>query len=225
MQHTEAPLEYIEEYYDILDTDEKDQLPEILFEHRFVKQIKGKSILSIGCGPNFFDDALLFKELPKEYVGIDLNKNTIKFLKDSRNSKLLKAKKRLEDNGTKITLLTGDIFKFNEEWINKFDAIVAIGVLSNFNEKQYLRLLDYFKKYLKKDGMFLDVGWRKPYLDKKELDKKLIYKFYFETEIPSQKFIDMIKNNFIVLDSGIHIVEDPKDYLWGELYGCIAVKK
>ena len=79
MTHAQAPWKFVEEYY-IDDLAERDTI-ETKFYLSWLKYIKGKNVLCLGCGPNLYDDIQFFSNFPSKIVGVDINKNNKKIVK------------------------------------------------------------------------------------------------------------------------------------------------
>jgi len=98
-----------------------------------------KSILDIGCGT-----AVLLKHLDDdvEYHGCDMEQGYLDHCIETYGDK---GNFYLERVGEKV----------REEWLGKFDAINAHGLLHHLNNDDGEALLDISKKYLKKGGFLL----------------------------------------------------------------------
>ena len=93
MNLQETPIEFIQKYYEKR-IERRKLFPEArLFYEAQLKYVAGKRIINIGCGPQFYDDLQHFRELPEEYLGLDISPQNFKFLKYSIYSELLKGKK------------------------------------------------------------------------------------------------------------------------------------
>ncbi len=223
MVRKEAPWKFVEKYYseDLLEKD----TPETKFYLPWLKNIKGEKVLSIGCGPNLYDDILLFGNTPEEVAGIDLNKNNIEFLKNSKHSEVVKAKKCLAKKEVKIKLISGNALKLKREFIGKFNSIYAIGVLGMFKEKDLTLLLKIISSYLKPNGVLLDIDWTDCKLSKEKYKERLSYGWYSK-EGPSIKRIGelMVKLGLKIEKHKVYNVQDPEEYKWGKIYTYLAKK-
>lgn len=107
-----------------------------LFVDNDVKPQKGQQILDIGCGPgdilDFLNDV--------NYVGIDIDSDYIS-----------KAKQKY---GHKGKFLKGTVDQINLNG-QKFDTVFSAGVLHHLTDKEVLDLLNFAKKHLKREGIFV----------------------------------------------------------------------
>ena len=70
---TQAPLEFIQDYYQKrLDRKERFVDAKIFYEAQ-LKNVCGEKIVNVGCGPQFYDDLKHFGGVPREYIGLDFN--------------------------------------------------------------------------------------------------------------------------------------------------------
>lgn len=224
MSHIEAPLEFVEQYY--IDDLAERNTPESIWALAWLKEIRGKHVLSIGCGPNFYDDVQFFSEIPDEFVGTDLNENNITFLKNSTHPEVLKWKHFLSDHKVHVELHASDVKEEQKEFINRFDTIYAIGVLGMFNKEDTVRIFKLLNIYLKHGGILVDIDWTEPYLSEEKLKERESYEWY-STQGPSVKEIGTIlkDSGFEITKHDIYSVPDPKSYSWGKIYGYVAQKK
>jgi len=219
----QAPLKFVERYY----TDDlaERNTPETKFYLSWLKRIRGKTVLSLGCGPNLYDDVRFFGRKPREIVGIDLNRNNIYFLKRSRHPELLRSKQFLSRNKVKTRLVVGNILKPRKEFVGKFDAIYAMGVVGMLEERRLKNLLKLIHGYLRPNGIFLDVDWTDCQLSREKYKERQGYEWYSK-EGPSIKRIgSLIKRaKFRIIEHGTYDVPNKKEYAWGKIYGYLAQK-
>jgi SAM-dependent methyltransferase len=108
-----------------------------LFVENNVNAKEGQKILDIGCGPG---DILDF--LPNvNYTGIDLDASYIE-----------QAKKKYGKKGHFICAGVDDL---DFETLDKFDIVIAAGVLHHLDDKQCFNLFNIAKKALKPGGRFI----------------------------------------------------------------------
>lgn len=106
-----------------------------VYINQYVKPKSDSSILDIGCGPA---DALDYLPLGVDYVGFDLSEKYI-------NS----AKKRFGNRGKfYCKKVTSDAI----ETFNKFDIVLATGVLHHLNDNEALELFELAKSTMKPSG-------------------------------------------------------------------------
>jgi len=79
--HTEAPYEYIRDYYSHVHRINAEYPDVAEFWLSKLDHIRGENVLNIGCGPTFYDYMLRFGCSPRLYVGLDINSNTFDFLR------------------------------------------------------------------------------------------------------------------------------------------------
>ncbi len=221
MKPRQAPLSYIKQYYEA-DIGES-EIPESRFYQKYLRRVKGNSVLSVACGPQFYNDLAFFGSKPKEYIGLDINKNTVKFLKTSRNNYLLKSKKKAK--GIKAEAIVGNILKYNPKFKGKFDFVIALAVLGMFRENDFRKAVKNIHSYLKLGGMFLDIDWMDADLPKGVYLEKVKYRFW-TNKGPSVK-----TQGNIIRNAGFKIVEydhyspDKKTYKWGKIFVYLARAK
>ncbi len=221
-----APLAYVEKYYRE-DAEDDVRFPkEAKFWRSFLKQVQGKSVLSVGCGPQFYDDCQFFKSVPKEYVGMDVNRAVFDFLRSSTHTRLINGKKYAARHGIRTKLICGDITRYCMRFMERFDTILAVGVLGNFGEEKLGQLVEYLHEYLKKGGLLINVEWTDCHLPTREFHKKLQYRFYAD-RVPSMETIAKIlkEKGFSIERQAVFDVENPKAYGWGKIYGYVARKR
>ncbi len=190
-----------------------------------MKKIRGQKILCLGCGPNLYDDIQFFGNIPKEIVGIDINKNNINFLKKSTHPNILKSKRVLENKKIKVKLIVGDILKLKREFINQFDTVYAIGVVGMFRENKLKKLLNLIYLYLNPSGLFLDVDWTECQLSDEKYKERQNFEWYSK-DGPTIKKIGklIVQTNFKIAKHLVYNVPNKKEYLWGKIYGFLAKK-
>jgi len=189
------------------------------------REVKGKSVLNIGCGPQFYDDVQFFNEVPEKYVGIDVNKNNIRFLKESNHPEVLKWRKFLKMHGVTVGLKRVSIKEKQNEFVDQFDGIYAVGVLGMFSKKETENIFGFLSSYLKKGGILVDVDWTKPHLSEEKLRERKSYEWYSKNELSVEEIGNILKKNgFEIVRYGVYIVPNPKEYLWGKIYGYVGRK-
>ncbi len=224
MSHTEAPWCFVEKYYS--DDVTERNTPETKFYLSWLKHVKGKKVLSLGCGPNLYDDLQFFGEVPEEVIGIDLNSNNIEFMKNSKHPELLRVKKLAEQNSTKVTLITGDILKKRPEWNEQFDTVYAVGVLGMFEREKLQKLLKTIYSYLKPQGNSLDVDWTDCQLSKEKLKERESFDWYSKKGPSITEIGELMKQTgFKITHHEVYEVPNKEEYFWGKIYGYVANKK
>ena len=103
---TEAPYEYIRDYYAHVHRINA-AYPEVAeFWLSKLDRIRGDSVLNVGCGPTLYDYALRFGRAPREYVGLDVNASTFEFLDSGDEPLVRSARERVRAGGTRCGFLT-----------------------------------------------------------------------------------------------------------------------
>lgn len=221
--YSEAPLEFIEKYYQ--DDLAERNISESKWALDWLGYVIGDSILCLGCGPNFYDDVQFFQNTPKEFVGIDINKNNITFLKDSQHPEVLRWKRFLKSNNVRVELVVGNILDEQKNFIDRFDCIYAIGVLGMFEIEKTHRLFGLLNKYLKKKGIIVDIDWTEPYLTIEQLKEREYYR-WFSVRGPKMEKIGSIMESegFKIQKFASYKVINPQEYSWGRIYSYVVSK-
>ncbi len=154
MKYEQASWDYVKDYYKVWG-DRSGFPKEYAFRKFYGKRIKGNSILNVGCGPLFFDDCLFFEEMPKEYVGFDINRTNLEFAKKSKVPRLVKARKKVLASKTRWKLLQWDVLKYKKEFFGKFDAIFTTETLGILNDKNFSKAINNLYKYIRPGGLML----------------------------------------------------------------------
>ena len=138
---------------------------------------------------------------------------------------MLKAKKALKKNKTKVTLHVADIRKPIKRYFNKFDTVYLVGVLGMFNTKDIDTICNLASKYLKENGKILDIDWTECNLPKNKLNERVGYQ-WFENKNHSIVEIGnhINKSGYSILKKGIHHVKNPEKYEWGKIYFYLGEK-
>lgn len=219
--HLEAPWEFIEKYYND-DLAERDT-QESKWALEWLKYVKGDHILCVGCGPNFYDDVQFFTNTPSEFVGIDINKNNIAFLKDSTHPEVLKWKRFLRENNVQIELRVGSISEEQKDFINRFDTIYAVGVLGMFEKQDTINLFKLLNKYLKYNGRLVDIDWIDSRLPIEKLRERECYRWYSSRGPSIEEIGHIIENTgYCILKESVYEIVNPEEYGWGTIYGYVA---
>jgi SAM-dependent methyltransferase len=109
-----------------------------LDNYNYIKEIcNGKNVLDIGCGFGL-GGYFLFQNKTKSYIGIDINKDAIKY-----------AKSHFESDKVKYFCSDAEKIKIK----NEFDIIVSFDVIEHLNN--HFKYLENIKKLLKKRGLFI----------------------------------------------------------------------
>lgn len=218
MKYQQAPLSYIRQYYEA-DVGET-ETPESRFYQRYLKKVKGDSVLSVACGPQLYDDLAFFGKKPKEYVGLDINKNTVRFLKTSKNAHLLKNKKAAK--GVRVKALVGDVLKYDPRFKDRFDCVIAVAVLGMFPKNDFRRAIKNIRSYLKPGGTFLDIDWTDSNLTKEIYAEKEKYRFYTRKGPRVKDQESLIRASRFRIVGYDEIWPDKRTYQWGKIFVYVA---
>lgn len=223
MSYIQAPEDFVTKYY-LADLEERNSKESRWF-HSCLKEVKGEKILSLGCGPNLYDDVFFFNNIPKYLVGVDINESNIGFLKNSNLEELKNVRRNVLNHKVDTELFVGDILKFRPEWQNEFDSVYAMGVLGMLKRDDFEKVIDNIKKYLKPGGRIVDIDWTDCRLSQEKYKERESFNWY-SNQGPSIKEIENIikKAEFTIKTSEIYEVENPEEYDWGKIY-CISADK
>ena len=222
--HTEAPYEYIRDYY--ANVHRKNAADPVVAEFWLSKlaNIRGDKVLNIGCGPTLYDYMLRFGSPPREYVGLDINKSTFEFLRRSRDPRLLKAKKRVRELGTHTELIGADVFECDEKLAGRFDSILGVGFFATFHGPRFKQLFEIMARALRPQGMLLKLTWHGPHRTAQETRKKLEYAYDNPEEPTPDELVAGIENAGFALVEQEILECDPSAVGWDAIQSCIFSK-
>lgn len=222
--HVEAPYEYVRDYYSHVHRISADDPAVAEFWLSKLTHIRGESVLNIGCGPTLYDYMLRFGRPPRVYVGLDINKSTFDFLRHSRDPRLLKAKARVKELGTRTELIGADVFDCEQSLEGRFDCILGVGFFATFHGSQFERLLEIMTRALRPKGLLLKLTWHGPHRTREQTRKKLEYAYDNPEETTPEELVAGFEN------AGFSLVEqdilkcDPNSYRWDAIQSCIFSK-
>jgi cyclopropane fatty-acyl-phospholipid synthase-like methyltransferase len=218
---SEAPWSFVEQYY--LDDLAEQDTTESRYAQSWLKDVRGVSILSLGCGPNFFEDVQFFSEVPREIVGVDLNENNIEFLKQSAHPEMLRRRAVLKEHGIGVSLIHGDIRKKREGFQGHFDTVYLSGVLGMFQKTELSELLVLVHSYLKPGGRIVDIDWTDCRLSPEKYAERESFDWYSKKGPDVEEIGKMMTvAGFTVLRHDTYTVTNPEDYGWGTIYGYLS---
>lgn len=222
--HIEAPYEYIRDYYSHVHRKNAEDPAVAEFWLAKLANIRGETVLNIGCGPTLYDYMLRFGQPPREYVGLDINKTTFDFLRRSRDPRLLKAKARVRRLGTHTELIAADVFDCGESLEGRFDSILGVGFFATFHGQQFERLLEIMARALRPKGMLLKLTWHGPHRTAEQTREKLEYAYDNSQEpTPDELVAGIEKAGFSLVEQDI-LQCDPKSYKWDAIQSCVFTK-
>lgn len=219
----QASWQFVEKYY-IDDLTERESA-ESQWYLAWLKEVRGENVLCLGCGPNFYDDAQFFSKIPKNFIGIDLNENSIAFLKLSIHPEIEKFKKLLQNHHTNVELFVDNIKEVKKEFLNRFDTIYAIGVLGMFTEENTIKIFQNIWSYLKPGGKILDVDWTDCRLPEDKLRERENLEWYSKQGPNIGRLGELLEqNSFKIIRHEVYNVPRPETYGWGKIYGYLGEK-
>ncbi len=216
----QAPYDYVRDYYR-RSHEKNGRFPEITaFWQSALRGVQGESVLNVGCGPQFYDYLPYFSELPGEYVGLDINRNTFAFLESSDDPMVLEAKARVQAAGTRVEFLCGDVLDSGPELENRFDCVLGVGVFATFAGDRFERLMAKLRGALKERGHLVKVTWHGPLRSAEETEEKLKYGFDNEEEPSPEALASSIEQAGFELRDNSVLKIIPLEYGWNAIQTC-----
>ncbi len=222
--HTEAPYEYIRNYYSHVHRTNANDPAVAEFWLSKLAQVRGDSVLNIGCGPTLYDYMLHFGRPPLEYVGLDINQSTFEFLRRSRDPRLLDAKARVRNLGTHTELIGADVFECADRLEGRFDCILGVGFFATFQGPRFERLLAIMARALRAEGMLVKLTWHGPHRTAQQTREKLAYAYDNREEPTPEELVTGFES------AGFSLVEqetlqcDPRSSGWDAIQSCVFQK-
>jgi cyclopropane fatty-acyl-phospholipid synthase-like methyltransferase len=213
-----APIEYIRDYYEG-SLSKAELFPrEYGFYQSFLSYVKGASVLNVGCGPLFYEDLVHFGEVPKHYVGIDVNTNAFKYLEQSQHSRLAEGKSYVESHNIRTEFIAESVFDWAAETDTRFDSIFGVGVFATFYGAEFDRLMSLFRRVLKKGGHLVNVSWDGTYYTEQQYQEKLKYRFSGTDGPTPDELIDWVQQAGFKLMERRMLTTDAKTYKWDSIH-------
>lgn len=222
--HTQAPYAYIRDYYKSVQRKYERFPEEASFCRSNLQHIRGPSVLNLGCGPLLYDDVLHFGNVPREYVGLDINQSTFEFLRRSRDPRLLRAKARARALETRIEFLCADIFESERRLAGRFDSVLGVGFFATFFGARFDRLMRVVHRSLKEEGGLLKITWHGPNRTPEETQKKLAYRYDSAVAPSPEDLVAAIERAGFALRHQSVLVSDPSTYGWQAIQACVFRK-
>lgn len=223
--HTEAPYEYISDYYSHVHRKNSEDPAVAEFWLSKLARIRGESVLNIGCGPTFYDYMLRFGLPPREYVGLDINKSTFEFLRHSADPRLVAARTQVEKLGTHIELIGADVFECTSDLEGRFDCIVGVGFFATFHGERFDRLLEIMARALRPKGILLKLSWHGPHRTPEETRRKHEYSYDNPEEPSPDELVKAFeKRGFSLVNEEI-LRCDPGVTGWDAIQSCVFEKR
>ncbi len=223
--HTEAPYEYIRDYYAKVHRKNTEDPAVAEFWLSKLAHIRAECVLNIGCGPTLYDYMLRFGRAPRRYVGLDINKSTFDFLRRSRDPRLLRAKAGVRELGTQTELIGADVFEYADKLEGRFDGIVGVGFFATFYGPHFEQLFEIMARALRPGGMLLKLTWHGPHRTTQETREKLEYAYDNpEESTPDALVAGIEKAGFLLAEQEL-LACDPDSYGWDAIQSCLFTRR
>jgi len=224
MMQVEAPYHYIHEYYQHAHR-KLERLPDMAsFLRSSLRRVHGKNVLNVGCGPQAYDHLLNLGTAPREYVGLDVNRNTFEFLHRSRCQSLVRARARAHDMGTHIEFVCGDVLECDAMMARRFDVVMGIGVFATFYGQRFEQLTSVLRDALCDGGRLLKVSWHRPHRSPEETARKLQYRYDSTIEPSPEELVAGFERAGFRLCEEEFFQCDPETHGWDLVQMCLFEK-
>ncbi len=213
-----APIEYIRDYY-VGSLSKAEAFPrEYGYYQSFLSHVKGASVLNVGCGPLFYEDLWHFSEVPRHYVGIDVNKNAFKYMKESQHPRLAECREYVKSHKIRTEFIAESVFDWAAETDARFDSVFGVGVFATFGGAEFDRMMSLLWRVLNPGGHLVNVSWDGTYYTEQQYQEKLKYRFSGTTGPTPDELIDWVqKAGFKLMERRI-LTTDPKTYKWDSIH-------
>ena len=213
-----APIEYIQDYYEGSLSKAADFPREYGFYQAFLDYVRGKSILNVGCGPLFYEDLVHFGEVPKRYVGIDVNSNAFKYLQESDHPRLAECREYVQSHNISTEFVAESVFEWAANTDERFDSIFGVGVFATFFGEEFDQLMTVLRRVLNDGGVLVNVSWDGWYYTEEQYQEKLKYRFSGTAGPTPDELIDWVqKNGFKLVERRILMTDGPT-YKWDSIH-------
>jgi SAM-dependent methyltransferase len=224
MMQTQAPYAYIRDYYRQVQRKYERFPAEASFCRARLRDVRGPTVLNLGCGPLLYDDVLHFGAPPRDYLGLDINGSTFAFLQRSREPRLLRAKAGARALGTRVEHLCADIFDCGDRLEGRFDSVLGVGFFATFHGTRFERLMDLMRRTLKDGGRLLKITWHGPQRAPEETRKKLAYRYDSPEAASPAALVAGIEGAGFRLRHHAVLACDPASYGWEAIQACLFEK-
>ena len=221
----DAPYSYVEAYY-ANDWRLRDSFAdETAFIDRLLAHVAGDVVLNAGCGPQFYDVVSRFGRAPRDYVGVDIGQETIRFLRDSQDPRFLAGRAAAEATGARFELVCHDILTWAGLTPGRFDAIVASGFIGTFHDAKLATLLSRLRAALRDGGRLIKLTWHGPHRTPEQTAQKLEYGYDSLEEHDPSAFVATIEDAGFATIAHEQKMCDARTYRWDVVQGCVFEKQ
>ena len=215
-----APLEYIRDYHEG-SLSKADLFPkEYGFYQSFLSYVNGASVLNVGCGPLFYEDLWHFGEVPRHYVGIDVNSNAFKYLEESEHPRLAEGRDYVKSHNIRTEFIAESVFDWAAETNLRFDSVFGVGVFATFYGEKFDQLMKLLRRVLKEGGHLVNVSWDGDYYTEQQAKEKVEYQFGQPGKgfTPDEVVQQIGKAGLRLRERRILMVDDPASYKWDSIH-------
>lgn len=225
MKQEQASAEFVREYYDNR-VKRRALFPETRgFYEVQLKNVDGDRVVNVGCGPQLYDDLRHFRRAPREYIGLDLNRENISFLNESSHPELLEAKRLAEESGTKTRLICGDILD-PELKLSHVDCVLSVGFLGIFVEEKFAEAVTRIGSWLRPGGRLVNLAWLGNHQERELYQGRLRYQFNHPgNPNPEDIVLWTQQNGFSLVQESLFQVPDKMAYGWAVIQACVFEKQ
>lgn len=197
---------------------------ETKFMAEALNHVSGKSVLNIGCGPQFYFYSNFFESTPSLYFGIDISEVTISILKKKNYKEVFAQAKRCQAESMKVELHSGDFLKHEFGQTVQFDTILSVGFIGIFHGSQLRCVLEKTHSLLKTGGHLVKITWHGPHRTPEEQAKKLEFGFDSEEEHTAQSLdAEIVGAGFSIQNS--RTMAPHPDYEWDVIHTGVYEKR
>ena len=218
----QAPYRFIRNYY-LESLRKKRSFPETSgFWRGELAHVAGPRVLNLGCGPTFFEYIEHFSAAPAEYVGLDINAATMRFLARSQLPALRGARRRAVTAGVKTHLICANAS--DDVLRGRFDCVLGVGFFGIFRGAQFDRLVRLARDLLAPGGRLVKITWHGADRPPSEERRKRLYGFdappALAAEPAPHELVDAIEAQGFTLEHHRLQTCDP-GYGWRLIQCCV----
>ncbi len=213
-----APIEYIRDYYESSLSKAADFPREYGFYQSFLDYVQGESVLNVGCGPLFYEDLVHFGNVPRHYVGVDVNSNAFKYLEETEHPRLAEGRDYVKTHGIRTEFIADSVFDWAAQTDARFDSIFGVGVFATFYGDEFDRMMSLLRRILRKGGHLVNVSWDGTYYTEQQYEEKLKYRFSGTDGPTPDELIEWVrKAGFKLMERRI-LITDAETYKWDSIH-------